>query len=199
HIECTLLNNDVAKPLHGFEALDRDDVDRVQAYMVTNSKLGVEDERVALGDEAFIKRDILPAGTPSPHLTASLLPYQQEGLAWYKMKAQEASKYRGGILADEMGMGKTIQAIATMLENVKIKQFHGMVMGGGTLIICPVIACMQGKPTKAAARAKAKTTLSDQDSSKEEEEEEDDAPIKPPPRKTNRRAKKGRSPLHEVR
>ncbi|RHY95275.1 hypothetical protein DYB26_004193, partial [Aphanomyces astaci] len=141
HIECTLLNNDVGKPLHGFDALDRDDVDRVQAYMVTNSKLGVEDERVALGDEAFIKRDILPAGTPSPHLTASLLPYQQEGLAW--MKAQEASKYRGGILADEMGMGKTIQAIATMLENVKIKQFHGMVMGGGTLIICPVIACMQ--------------------------------------------------------
>ncbi|ETV71646.1 hypothetical protein, variant 1 [Aphanomyces astaci] len=291
HIECTLLNNDVAKPLHGFDALDRDDVDRVQAYMVTNSKLGVEDERVALGDEAFIKRDILPAGTPSPHLTASLLPYQQEGLAW--MKAQEASKYRGGILADEMGMGKTIQAIATMLENVKIKQFEGMVMGGGTLIICPVIACMQwkseierfveanhlsillyhgpkrtnltaelasydvvlttysilenegrklmeaekvacaychklfvpeklvphnkyfcgpdsrktskqmkqqkGKPTKAAvaARAKAKT-LSDQDSSSKEEEEEHDAPIKPPPRKSNRRAKKGRSPLHEV-
>ncbi|RQM19438.1 hypothetical protein B5M09_011584 [Aphanomyces astaci] len=146
HIECTLLNNDVAKPLHGFDALDRDDVDRVQAYMVTNSKLGVEDERVALGDEAFIKRDILPAGTPSPHLTASLLPYQQEGLAW--MKAQEASKYRGGILADEMGMGKTIQAIATMLENVKIKQFEGMVMGGGTLIICPVIACMQVEWTR---------------------------------------------------
>ncbi|RHY91072.1 hypothetical protein DYB37_004367 [Aphanomyces astaci] len=101
HIECTLLNNDVAKPLHGFDALDRDDVDRVQAYMVTNSKL-----------------------------------------------AQEASKYRGGILADEMGMGKTIQAIATMLENVKIKQFHGMVMGGGTLIICPVIACMQVEWTR---------------------------------------------------
>ena len=33
---------------------------------------------------------------------------QQESLHW--MVAQEATAYRGGILADEMGMGKTIQA-----------------------------------------------------------------------------------------
>ncbi|ETW01509.1 hypothetical protein H310_06173 [Aphanomyces invadans] len=144
HVECTLLNDQVPKELHGFEALDGADVERVRAYLALNTKRGVEDERVALGDDAFIKRDVLPAGKPSMHLTAALLPYQQEGLAW--MKAQEASKYRGGILADEMGMGKTIQAIATMLENVKeINRADRNAVAGGTLIICPVIACMQWK------------------------------------------------------
>ncbi|KAF0709610.1 Aste57867_5835 [Aphanomyces stellatus] len=143
HLECTLLNNDVPKELHGLHALDSDDIETVQSYLIDNSKNGVEDERVALADEHFIKRDILPAAKPSPYLTAQLLPYQQEGLAW--MKAQEASRYKGGILADEMGMGKTIQAISLMLENVKVKRSTGMLMGGGTLIICPVIACMQWK------------------------------------------------------
>ncbi|CAM8877182.1 unnamed protein product [Rhodiola kirilowii] len=43
-------------------------------------------------------------------LTMPLLRYQKEWLAWALKK--EASEARGGILADEMGMGKTIQAIA---------------------------------------------------------------------------------------
>jgi DNA repair protein RAD16 len=37
-----------------------------------------------------------------------MLPYQKEGLAW--LCAQEEGKVGGGILADEMGMGKTLQA-----------------------------------------------------------------------------------------
>ena len=36
-----------------------------------------------------------------------LLPYQRQFLAW--AVAQEQSSVRGGILADEMGMGKTLQ------------------------------------------------------------------------------------------
>ena len=49
-------------------------------------------------------------------LVTQLLPFQQEGLAW--MCAQEGpdSPVAGGVLADEMGMGKTIQAIALMLQ-----------------------------------------------------------------------------------
>jgi DNA repair protein RAD16 len=41
-------------------------------------------------------------------LSLKLLPFQLEGLDW--MRKQEASEWKGGILADEMGMGKTIRA-----------------------------------------------------------------------------------------
>ena len=44
-----------------------------------------------------------------------LLPFQKESLGW--MQKQEASDVRGGILADEMGMGKTIQAINIIVAN----------------------------------------------------------------------------------
>ncbi len=44
------------------------------------------------------------------------------------------SEFRGGILADEMGMGKTIQTIALMLSRP---------MAEPTLIVCPAVALYQ--------------------------------------------------------
>ena len=52
---------------------------------------------------------------PPNTLLMPLLPYQKEGLGW--MYNQEQNSVHGGILADEMGMGKTIQAIALILDN----------------------------------------------------------------------------------
>lgn len=49
-------------------------------------------------------RAIQPAG-----LTQKLLPFQLEGLNW--MVEQERGPWGGGMLADEMGMGKTIQVL----------------------------------------------------------------------------------------
>ncbi|GAW83872.1 DNA repair protein rhp16 [Plasmodium gonderi] len=46
-------------------------------------------------------------------LKFDLLEYQKEGVSW--MINQERSSIKGGILADEMGMGKTIQAITLIL------------------------------------------------------------------------------------
>jgi len=43
-----------------------------------------------------------------PGLALELLPFQREGLHW--MRVQEKGIYKGGILADEMGMGKTVCA-----------------------------------------------------------------------------------------
>ncbi|GMH34392.1 hypothetical protein BSKO_02226 [Bryopsis sp. KO-2023] len=52
---------------------------------------------------------------PPPELLMNLLPYQKEFLAW--AVKQELGEIRGGILADEMGMGKTIQAISLVVTH----------------------------------------------------------------------------------
>ena len=75
-----------------------------------------------------------PATTPVPvdppaALKAALLPFQREGLAW--MLAQEAGPLGGGILADEMGMGKTIQMIALLLAAPHSDE--------PTLVVCPTV------------------------------------------------------------
>jgi SNF2 family DNA or RNA helicase len=44
------------------------------------------------------------AEQPEGLVNVSLLPYQKEGLKWFS--DQEKTEFRGGILADEMGMGK---------------------------------------------------------------------------------------------
>ncbi|KAK9472617.1 DNA repair protein RAD16 [Dipodascopsis tothii] len=67
-----------------------------------------------------------------PELTVRLLPFQREGLHW--LLKQESSEYHGGILADEMGMGKTIQTIALLLSEPR---------GKPNLVVMPTIALMQ--------------------------------------------------------
>uniref|UniRef100_A0A7N0TAN8 Helicase ATP-binding domain-containing protein n=1 Tax=Kalanchoe fedtschenkoi TaxID=63787 RepID=A0A7N0TAN8_KALFE len=92
---------------------------------------------------------------PSSDLTMPLLRYQKEWLAW--AIKQEASETKGGILADEMGMGKTIQAIALVLAKRECSQaasqFVELSLPGesstglpavkGTLVICPLVAVTQ--------------------------------------------------------
>lgn len=65
------------------------------------------------------------------NLKAVLLPFQRESLHW--MRKQEKTEWKGGILADEMGMGKTIQIIALLVSS-------------GTkpnLVVAPTVAIMQ--------------------------------------------------------
>ncbi|TPX37568.1 hypothetical protein SmJEL517_g00672 [Synchytrium microbalum] len=65
-------------------------------------------------------------------ITVKLLPFQREGVHW--LQAQEESNFHGGILADEMGMGKTIQMISLLVTRRDVKP---------NLIICPTVALLQ--------------------------------------------------------
>lgn len=90
-----------------------------------------------------------------PDLISDLLRYQKEWLAW--ALKQEDSVYKGGILADEMGMGKTLQAIALVLAKRERCRSMGEPFGSsassisskvlpeikGTLVVCPVVAVSQ--------------------------------------------------------
>lgn len=71
-------------------------------------------------------------------LTRKLLPFQLEGLAW--MTKQEKGPWAGGMLADEMGMGKTIQTISLILTDAKPGS------GNMTLVVAPTVAIMQVRP-----------------------------------------------------
>ena len=111
---------------------------------------------------------VIPVVEPSPDVTLSLLRFQKEWLAWALM--QEASDIHGGILADEMGMGKTIQAISLVLSarggdrscslssSLAAADFPAVRC---TLVICPVVALIQwvGEIEKYTRKGSAKVLV----------------------------------------
>jgi len=58
--------------------------------------------------------DIIPMDTPKG-LSVELMKHQKHGLSWL-IQMEESKRTRGGLLADQMGVGKTVQMIALMLQ-----------------------------------------------------------------------------------
>lgn len=68
----------------------------------------------------FLKRRVhRRVGAPPPEMLMPLLPFQKEWLAW-SLK-QEEYEFKGGILADEMGMEKIIQRISLFLSSCDLQ------------------------------------------------------------------------------
>lgn len=77
---------------------------------------------------------IQPVAAVQPEsITRKLKQFQLEGLDW--MVKQEKTFYRGGLLGDEMGMGKTIQAVSLIMSDYPQKD--------PTLVVVPPVALMQ--------------------------------------------------------
>ncbi|KAK5135904.1 hypothetical protein LTR08_004362 [Meristemomyces frigidus] len=74
----------------------------------------------------------VPAEQPAS-ISRKLKQFQLEGLDW--LIKQEKSEYKGGLLGDEMGMGKTIQAVSLIMSDYPQKQ--------PTLVVVPPVALMQ--------------------------------------------------------
>ncbi|EJD52675.1 hypothetical protein AURDEDRAFT_55390 [Auricularia subglabra TFB-10046 SS5] len=83
--------------------------------------------------EANIKVNVPERGPQPPELKVTLLPFQLESLSW--MRKQEESVWAGGMLADEMGMGKTIQTIALLVHDRRKPN----------LVVAPTVAVVQWK------------------------------------------------------
>ncbi|KAI9834872.1 MAG: hypothetical protein M1819_002780 [Sarea resinae] len=77
---------------------------------------------------------IPPSSASQPSsINRQLKSFQLEGLNW--MRKQEQTQWKGGLLGDEMGMGKTIQAVSLIMSDYPAKS--------PTLVIVPPVALMQ--------------------------------------------------------
>ncbi|KAJ2198389.1 MutS protein 1, partial [Coemansia sp. RSA 521] len=64
--------------------------------------------RIKISDDELID-------TPS-EMTVPLMEHQREGVAWM-LRGERNKARRGGLLGDDMGMGKTLQSLALMMAN----------------------------------------------------------------------------------
>ncbi|KAF4663677.1 hypothetical protein FOL47_005594 [Perkinsus chesapeaki] len=119
----------------GFEELADDNKEcLIEVFQKRNEKKPVEELDIG-GMKHMVSKLLVDKFPPPDELVIPLLPFQREGLAW--MCNQELTQEcRGGILADEMGMGKTIQAVALVMKRLPETK-------GPTLVVCPVAAVMQ--------------------------------------------------------
>lgn len=108
HLKCTIFHKSLEdiKLVDGYTQLS----DELQSEVVKRweeSQHETDQDMVALDPDEMVRSEWSEPIEPKAEILLELLPYQKEGLGW--MVNQESSNCFGGILADEMGMGKTIQ------------------------------------------------------------------------------------------
>lgn len=105
HLDCTVFPKAISSVdmIDGFQELNAENkklvIERFDA-----SANEVDDDTVPVNPDELVRKAWDQPLEPSSDLLMPLLPYQKEGLGW--MVSQEQNEVHGGILADEMGMGK---------------------------------------------------------------------------------------------
>lgn len=130
HVRCSRVENisDIPTKIFGLSQLDSKLQQQVQSEISKRDAPQLE----TLSPDDLVKRSKLPMADVPTTLLQHLLPFQKEGIWW--MVKQEESDVKSGILADEMGMGKTIQTIGMILSRER---------RGPTLVVCPVSSMLQ--------------------------------------------------------
>ena len=90
------------------------------------------------------------AKQPMALRVSSLFPYQQQGVAWMVKRERGRDLPLGGLLADEQGLGKTVQVLALCLahpQTLSASPVGAMLPGGraslGVLVVAPLILVQQ--------------------------------------------------------
>ncbi len=81
--------------------------------------------------------DTLPEPELPTDLTATLRPYQRQGVAWLQFLARAGL---GGLLADDMGLGKTLQAACVLGPPVHAERSRSVPASASphrSLVVCP--------------------------------------------------------------
>ena len=89
--------------IDGYTELPKVDQELLRNRLI-KSATEEDDDAKPLDPDSLVRKVWTERKEPSEDLLMPLLPYQKEGLGW--MSSQEHSDVHGGILADEMGMGK---------------------------------------------------------------------------------------------
>lgn len=178
HPGCVRIENDevlrkkiAAAPaqwIYGFDALNKEQQALVERE-VTSTTIPEHMKPIDPNDASFTVSAVHPEAEQPPNMRLALLPFQREGYGWMLM--QERSAMRGGILADQMGMGKTIQTIALLVAQKT--GFAPPALKGVAVPSAPqrtdAAKTKKGAAAKAAkAKAAAKFATSESESSESE-------------------------------
>jgi len=131
----------------GMEILQEEDKEAARVAL-SRLKPPVVDESLNPENPDFVKHTVKAKAETPARMTTKLLPFQQEGLRW--LLDQEMSEIGGGLLCDEMGMGKTIQTLSLIVaskygEAAPMKDESKRVKKGPTLVVTPSSAMLQWK------------------------------------------------------
>ncbi|KAK6588948.1 Swi2 Snf2 ATpase [Cryptosporidium xiaoi] len=143
------IENRLSDTIYGWDTLSIGIKDEI-VELSEKEEITQSNEYTINSSDDLINRTVVNSRPTPINLTYDLLQFQKEGLEW--MCNQENSIARGGILADEMGMGKTIQTISLFLEHdippitdENVGDKKKKVATGKNLVIAPVAAVLQWK------------------------------------------------------